>query len=77
MFDLRRLSVVGPDDRHDIKAACLLEQVVLSLKMERRQGDSSLLLKVDRFRGRPLPPGFYLNENQNVTVARDQVDLAL
>jgi hypothetical protein len=77
MIDLRCLSVIGPDDGHDVKAASLLEQVIFALEMQRCQRNAPLLLAIHRFRGCAVPPGLDFDENQNVTLARDQVDLAL
>src|SRR5262249_41271491 len=76
VLDLRRAAVVGPEDGHDVEAAALLEEVVLAEEVQRGECDSALLLPGDRL-GRHAPaPRLDLDEDQGLTVARDQVDLA-
>src|SRR5215204_2236536 len=77
VLDGRGAAVVGPDEGDDVEPDPLaLEEVVLLEEPERRQGEPPLL-EGHRLGGLALPPGLHLDEDEDVAVARDQVDLAL
>jgi hypothetical protein len=66
---------LGPDDRHHIKAASLLEQVVPAQEMNGRQREPSLLFRRDGVSRRAATTRLYLDKNQDISLAGHQIDL--
>ena len=75
MVGKRRSS--GPDDRHDVEPAGLLEHPVAAEEMERGEGQAALLLEGDGLGRDASASGLDLDEDERVAVARDQIDLPL
>ena len=69
--------VVGPDDRHDIEATPHFEHVVFAHELHRNVCQPPLFLRSDSLGGNAPPPRLHFNENQRVTLTRDQVDFTL
>ncbi len=70
------LTVIRPDDRHDVEPAALLEHPVHPEEVRRGERQPSLLLGRHGLRRYALATRLDLDEDQDLALARDQVDLA-
>jgi hypothetical protein len=77
VFDLGTTAVVGPDDSDDVEATGLLKQAMALEEVKRSERQSPLFLDRDGFGRLTTTSRFDFDEDQDVDVARDQVDLSV
>ncbi len=75
VLDGRGFAIIGPNDRDDVEPGPLrVEQPMLREELQRRQGQPTLLLQSDRLGRLPLPARLDLDEDEDVSIARDQIN---